>query len=100
MTNGKPTLVNGTLLKYTSGIIYGLYLDGVWHGRFYGFFYGNATETGISINPNVNNQVAIGGDRTNLAFGRFNGKTIPTYPSNTGTFVLKCVDGVLTWVAE
>lgn len=29
-----------------------------------------------------------------------NGKAIPSYPSNTGTFVLKCVDGVLTWVEE
>lgn len=29
-----------------------------------------------------------------------NGKTIPSYPSSTGTFVLKCVDGVLTWVSE
>ena len=29
-----------------------------------------------------------------------NGKTFPNYPSATGTFVLKCVDGVLTWVEE
>lgn len=27
-------------------------------------------------------------------------KKIPSYPSNTGTFTLKCVDGVLTWVAD
>lgn len=27
-------------------------------------------------------------------------KKIPAYPSNTGTFVLKCVNGTLTWVAE
>ena len=31
---------------------------------------------------------------------RINGKNIPNYPSSTGTFVLKCVDGTLTWVAE
>ena len=29
-----------------------------------------------------------------------NGKSIPSYPASTGTFVLKCIDGVLTWVAE
>lgn len=29
-----------------------------------------------------------------------NGKAIPDYPSNTGSFTLKCVDGVLTWVAD
>ena len=30
----------------------------------------------------------------------FLGKDIPEYPANTGTFTLKCVDGVLTWVAD
>ena len=29
-----------------------------------------------------------------------NGKTFPQYPSSTGTFVLKCVDGTLSWVEE
>ena len=29
-----------------------------------------------------------------------NGKAVPNYPSNTGTFTLKCVDGVLTWVQD
>jgi hypothetical protein len=32
--------------------------------------------------------------------GYINGKLIPGYPSPTGTFVLKCVNGTLTWVAE
>lgn len=31
---------------------------------------------------------------------QINGKAIPDYPSSTGTFVLKCVNGTLTWVAE
>lgn len=30
----------------------------------------------------------------------FNGKPVPAFPSSSGTFVLKCVDGILTWVAE
>ena len=29
-----------------------------------------------------------------------NGKEIPSYPANSGTFTLKCVDGVLTWVED
>lgn len=29
-----------------------------------------------------------------------NGKELPNYPANTGTFTLKCVDGVLTWVQD
>lgn len=32
--------------------------------------------------------------------GKVNGKEIPSYPANTGTFTLKCVDGVLTWVQD
>ena len=28
------------------------------------------------------------------------GKYIPNYPSDTGTFTLKCVNGVLTWVQD
>jgi hypothetical protein len=31
---------------------------------------------------------------------KFNGKEIPVYPSDSGTFVLKCVNGTLTWVEE
>lgn len=37
---------------------------------------------------------------SNFKFSQFRGKTIPAYPSDTGTFVLKCVDGTLTWVEE
>ena len=29
-----------------------------------------------------------------------NGKELPSNPSDTGTFTLKCVDGVLTWVQD
>ena len=29
-----------------------------------------------------------------------NGKNIPQYPSNTGTFTLKCVNGTLTWIED
>lgn len=32
--------------------------------------------------------------------GKINDKAIPAYPSDTGTFVLKCIDGILTWVQE
>ena len=31
---------------------------------------------------------------------KVNGKNVPVYPSSTGSFTLKCVDGVLTWVAD
>ena len=31
---------------------------------------------------------------------KMSGKEWPSNPSNTGTFTLKCVDGVLTWVQD
>ena len=34
------------------------------------------------------------------SMGYMNGKQIPSYPANEGTFVLKCVNGTLTWVEE
>ena len=34
------------------------------------------------------------------SIGYFNGKNVPNFPSNTGTYTLKCVDGVLTWVED
>jgi len=29
-----------------------------------------------------------------------NGKTLPAYPPDEGTFIPKCINGVLTWVEE
>lgn len=42
---------------------------------------------------------AING-KLNAEISQLNGKILPANPSNTGTFVLKCVDGTLTWVEE
>lgn len=50
----------------------------------------------------TNKKIALGNDKLlqleDIAF--FNGKSIPNYPSSTGTFTLKCVNGVLTWIAD
>lgn len=50
--------------------------------------------SGYLININDNGNLAL----TSLV--SLNGKTIPVYPSSSGTFVLKCVNGTLTWVQE
>ena len=43
------------------------------------------------------NNLSIGNTSTTISI---KGKQLPSNPSNTGTFVLKCIDGVLTWVQE
>ena len=40
------------------------------------------------------------GQTTIANLGSVNSKSIPSYPSSTGSFTLKCVDGVLTWVED
>ena len=49
------------------------------------------------------NTISISGKNVNIngsTSTTIKGKTLPVNPASTGTFVLKCVDGVLTWVAE
>lgn len=41
-----------------------------------------------------------GADNLNLTLKMLNGKSIPNYPSDTGTYTLKCVNGTLTWVQD
>lgn len=54
----------------------------------------NKSAKTISVLQNTIPQVNL------QSINQFNGKSVPSYPANTGTFVLKCVDGVLTWVEE
>lgn len=48
----------------------------------------------ISLRASTNKSIDLG------SIDIFNGKNVPNYPSDTGTFILKCVDGTLTWVEE
>lgn len=55
----------------------------------------------ISLDSSVGFQLQTIYKQLNLkGLTSINNKSFPTYPSNTGTFILKCVDGVLTWVAD
>ena len=106
ITNGKPTLISGTFLNLLNPFIvpFRTNIGGGTVSRALYFCYnasGNARVGVIQINNGTLVMSIYTGNTIDLeSVDNFNGKSIPAYPSNTGTFVLKCVDGVLTWVAE
>lgn len=82
---------------------YGSYHQGIAIGDSIGPFIGSWEVVGSTPadGSGINLRESNGGIRIiDSKVRSINGKTIPDYPSNTGTFVLKCVNGVLTWVAE
>lgn len=102
--NGKPTLIKGTFLNMlnpilltssyleTFGIIIGANSIGNYTAIKYYEIY--ASGSNYVIQTYGNKRIEL----SNLY--SINGKEIPDFPSSTGTFVLKCVNGTLTWVAE
>ena len=101
--------INGDFLSYHNPVLFPPMFEGA---RYYGLgigksssnrgeifaynIHGSTKEIGISSHV-----LQYTGNGTVLAgILSLNGKNIPAYPSNTGTYVLKCVDGTLTWVAE
>lgn len=102
--NGKPTIIKGTFLNMLNPILLtSSYLEA------FGMIIG-ANSTGnytrvqyYEIYPSGDNHVIqiYSNKRIELRnIYDINGKEIPNYPSSTGTFVLKCIDGTLTWVQE
>lgn len=110
ITNGKPTLIKGTFLNYTDIFITTPYISGVnvrciGFGARIDYSWNSLIELRFSSTTKVVTlyySIYIGnnGALSINNFGGFNGKSFPAYPSNTGTFTLKCVDGTLTWVAD
>jgi len=107
ITNGKPTLISGTFLNLLNPIIMPprTNIAGVLTR---GLYFGYATSGNQQLGTyQINEGTLVIGLSTvtqdNIDFnnmGKLNGKQIPAYPSNTGTFVLKCINGTLTWVQE
>ena len=105
ITNGKPTRIIGTFRNITNPILYygGENANFVW-----GIVVGSSGGLDSSVTSfyiTISNKILYLAANTDgymslIGLGKVNGKSIPAYPSSTGTFVLKCVDGVLTWVAE
>ena len=87
------SLVNPVFLPVggeTENVYYGLIL----HGSGTSAYYITKSTKAITKYPNTTGRWEL----SNIS--NINGKSIPSYPANTGTFVLKCIDGVLTWVEE
>ena len=98
-------------------IINGAYINGSFLGQTNPVFFpastGPTTYTGIfqastlvgaySINKTskIIGIVAASGAVISLhSIANINGKAFPSFPSNTGTFTLKMVDGSLAWVED
>lgn len=117
------TFINGTFLGVTNPAFMPAELSGT---KYYGLCFGSTStyrsalwlyevngETKV-IRLGVNAVTPIlwfqggtihigdaGSNGTQIAnLTKLNDKFIPNYPASTGTFTLKCVDGVLTWVSD
>ena len=87
------SLINPVFLPVggeTENVYYGLIL----HGSGTSAYYITKATKAITKYPATTGRWEL----SNIS--NVNGKSIPSYPASTGTFVLKCVDGVLTWVEE
>ena len=92
--------INGEFLSHVNPVLFpfketaGSYKGLILSSSIIGVYTINPTTKVISLDGSTSKSLYI-----RSIFG-FNGKDIPDYPASTGTFVLKCVDGVLTWVSE
>ena len=105
ITNGKPILIKGTILNITDCFVLpGLVSGGYYYALLFGTSAGGISQIRQTQISTTTKEFALTSATTrnvNLqSINIFNGKEVPSYPASTGTFVLKCVDGVLTWVAE
>ena len=101
----KGVQIDGTFLGMTNPL---LHKASDTPSYYYGIIEGNTgsleSTIGFYFIIKSNKQIYTGGNTEAYvalkSIKAINGKTLPAYPSSTGTFVLKCVDGVLTWVQE
>lgn len=105
-TNGKLTLIKGTYNNFVNALIMptnqiaGTYTLGMIIGRV---INGNVTISSYYLNNTTRTLYYYAqSDRINAIGGikTLNGKDVPAYPANTGTFNLKQIDGTLTWTKE
>lgn len=109
ITNGKPTLIKGEFLSgYTNFVLFppleravDFIFEAQYTTAYPAFVLGlvslNKTTKVISLNTN---KFYRGDQFDSISSSKFNSKTVPAYPSDTGTFNLKQIDGTLTWTKE
>lgn len=113
ITNGKPTLIKGEFgnykdLLFVSGVVYDNSFRGIGICTAKAGGFGQNLLLKILINETTK-AVSFGSKYTTFNYDgglgvvgldTVNGKAIPAYPSSTGTFNLKQIDGTLTWTKE
>lgn len=109
ITNGKPTLIKGTFLSgYTNFVLFpplersvDFIFEAHYTTGYPAFVLGlvslNKATKVISLNTN---RFYRGEQFESIATNKFNSKALPAYPSDTGTFNLKQLNGALTWTEE
>ena len=111
ITNGKPTLIVGALDSTTNPIILnGNTSDNTSYRALFVGKESNGNSTKIRvIQINISTKVISFSSNTtyvesngklSATFNLVNNKTVPSYPSNTGTFAFKQVNGTLAWKGE
>lgn len=104
ITNGRPTLIKGTILSsYTNmWLMVGLIESSRYKARYFGTTAYPFLISGVLQIDASTKVISIPSTKDiridNL--GNINNKTIPAYPSNTGDFALKQINGTLTWAQE
>lgn len=106
--NGKPTLIKGNLVISSRSMSDIFIISAKLQS---GLLVACAFSTGASsiiqqvdLITNANRVLSIGASQyyglilNNIR--EINGKPLPVYPASTGSFTLKCVDGVLSWVTD
>ena len=96
--------VEGSFLGYTNPVFFPSILDpNNYVGMMLIGSVGLSYIRGYSINASTK-VITLSGDAQKQIYLRniadINGKSLPANPSNTGTFTLKMVDGILAWVKD
>ena len=102
--------INGTYLSLLNPVFFPAYSS---EGSARGIAIGNTSggntfvikgyyinKSNKTISTPSGNPLVISVTSNNSSITNFNNKSVPAYPSPTGTFVLKSVNGTLTWVEE
>lgn len=97
ITNGKPTLIKGTWSTYNNLILLSP-RDNSTYFEYLGIDRYKTTKIVVYNDKRITTSSAAFIQLQNIDW--INGKAIPGYPSNTGTFNLKQIDGTLTWTKE
>ena len=97
ITNGKPTLIKGVWSSYNNLILLPP-RDNSTYFEYAGFDRYKTTKIVVYSDKRITTSTAAFIQLQNIDW--INGKAIPGYPSNTGTFNLKQIDGTLTWTKE